>query len=178
MGPYGVIFPMIDNAGEAAATMYFCLYPPHGSRWVGPLQAVNYGTRDIDDYIHGSELELCRFIQIETADAVRNLPKIGKDPYIDGYIFGPCDLSGSIGELNNVFGENTQKLIRQAVAILKEAGKCIGISTGSPEPEVTDFWHSIGINMISSGVDYDYIVCGAKANFAHLHSFIEGKVNI
>ena len=96
-----------------------------------------------------------------------------KNPYIDGYFFGPCDLSGSIGELNQVFGEHTQKLIREAIAILKDAGKPIGVSTGSTDPAVTQFWHSLGINMISTGTDYDYILRGAKENLSAMKAFMK-----
>lgn len=168
MGPDGIIFPMINTPEEADAAMRSCMYPPKGNRGFGPLGAVKYGARDINDYIAKVENELCRFIQIETATAVRNLSEIIKNPYIDGYIFGPCDLSGSIGELNNVFGENNISLMREAVAILKAAKKCIGVSTGSDDPEVLKFWNDLGINMISSGVDYDYIRKGAMRNLANL----------
>ncbi len=175
MGPDGIIFPMINTAEEAEAAMSSCMYPPHGNRGFGPLGAVQYGRREIDDYIRNIDNELCRFIQIESSTAVRNLPEIVKNPYIDGYIFGPCDLSGSIGELNNVFGKRNVNLMREAVAILKEAHKCIGVSTGSDDPEVLDFWDKLGVNMISSGVDYNYLRRGALRNRANLRSIQNRK---
>jgi 2-keto-3-deoxy-L-rhamnonate aldolase RhmA len=69
-----------------------------------------------------------------------------------------------MGELNKVFGKRNIALIREAVAVLKEAGKCIGVSTGSADPAVIEFWNDLGINMISSGVDYDYLRRGAQRN--------------
>lgn len=168
MGPDGIIFPMINTPEEADAAMRSCMYPPRGTRGFGPLGAVRYGMRDIDDYIRNVDNELCRFIQIETETAVRNLPRIIENPDIDGYIFGPCDLSGSIGELNNIFGENNLVLIRKAISLLKEAHKCIGVSTGSTDPHVLEFWNDLGINMISSGVDYDYLRRGAMHNLDNL----------
>ena len=78
-------------------------------------------------------------IQIESETAVKNLPEIVKKTWIDGFVFGPCDMSGSIGELNKVLGENTQKLIREAVEIIKAAGKSIGVSTASDDPQVLKF---------------------------------------
>lgn len=168
MGPDGIIFPMINTVEEAEAAMRSCMYPPRGTRGFGPLGAVQYGRREIGDYIRNIDNELCRFIQIESCTAVRNLPEIVKNPYIDGYIFGPCDLSGSIGELNNVFGKRNVNLMREAVALLKEAHKCIGVSTGSTDPEVLAFWDDLGVNMISSGMDYDYMRRGALKNRAAL----------
>ena len=43
------------------------------------------------------------------------LDEIMKNQYIDGYIIGANDLSGSINELCNVFGENTTSLIKTAI---------------------------------------------------------------
>lgn len=168
MGPDGIIFPMVNTAAEAKRVMDMCLYPPDGTRGFGPLRAADFGGRDLDEYIAASREEMTRFIQIESKTAVDNLPEIVKNPYIDGYIFGPCDLSGSIGELNQVFGEHTVALIRKAVAILKDNGKCIGVSTGSTDPEVIGFWHDLGINMISSGVDFGYLRAGSKANLEEI----------
>lgn len=173
MGPDGILFPMINTAEEAKAAMEFCMYPPEGRRGFGPLRAVSYGIDDMEDFIALANQKTARFIQIETKTAVKNLPEIVKNPYIDGYFFGPCDLSGSIGELNHVFDENTQSLIREAIAILKDAGKPIGVSTGSTDPAVTSFWHDLGINLISSGTDYDYIMRGARDNLASMKPFMK-----
>ena len=173
MGPDAILFPMINTPEEADAAMQFCMYPPQGRRGFGPLRAVNYGIEDLDAYITAANENTCRFIQIETETAVRNLPRIVKNPYIDGYFFGPCDLSGSIGELNQVFGQRTQDLIREAIAILKDAGKPIGVSTGSTDPEVTGFWHDLGINIISTGTDYDYIMRGARDNLSKMKTIMK-----
>ena len=166
MGPDGLIFPMVNTPEEAYAVTSFCMYPPQGRRGFGPLRSVNYGLDSMEDYIEQANRKTCRLIQIETKEAVKSLPEIVKNPYVDGYIFGPCDLSGSIGELNRVFEKPTQDLIREAIHILKENGKPIGVSTGSTDPEVTGFWYDLGIHIISTGTDYDYIVRGAGANLA------------
>lgn len=174
MGVDGIIFPMVNTPEEAKQDISYVMYPPHGVRGFGPLGAVHWGMDDANEYIKKSDEQLCRFIQIETITAVKNLPEIVKNPYIDGYIFGPCDLSGSIGELNNVFGEHTIALIKEAIAILKENKKCIGVSTGSDDPKIVQFWHDLGINMISSGVDYDYMWRAAQRNLQNIRK-IQGE---
>lgn len=62
-----------------------------------------------------------------------------------------------IGELNQVFGEHTQALIRHTIDLIRPTGKAIGVSTNSFDPAVTGFWHNLEINIISSGTNYDYI---------------------
>ena len=74
MGPDAVLFPMINTPEEARAAMSFCMYPPEGRRGFGPLRAVNYGIDNIDEYIATVNERTCRFIQIETETAVKNLP--------------------------------------------------------------------------------------------------------
>lgn len=157
MGPTGIIFPMVNTAQEAEKAMRCSLYPPYGNRGFGPIRAVRYGQMNCDDYIRKESLKMCRCIQIESEQAIRNLPEIVKNPYIDAYIFGPCDLSGSVGEMNQVFNPKTTQLIDEAIEILKDHKKTIGISTGACDKETIQYWHDKGINMISAGTDYLYV---------------------
>lgn len=170
MGPQGIVVPMVNTAEEAENAMKYCTYPPYGIRGFGPLRAVHYGLNSTDAYINEVENSFLRFIQIETETAVRNLPEIVKNPHIDGYFFGPCDLSGSIGELGQIYGEHTQKYIREAIGILKATGKPIGVSLGTTDPEQIAFWEKLGINIISTGTDYDYILQGAKQNLQNVRT--------
>lgn len=176
MGPDGIIFPMVNSASEAERAMKSCLYPPEGNRGFGPIRAMKYGLEDADQYIVRNNKELCRFVQIETITAIENLNEIIKNQYIDGYFFGPCDLSGSIGELNRVFEPHTSALIDKAIAILKEAGKPIGVSTGTNDPKVLKYWYDKGVNIISACGDFTYILTGAKKNLENLHEiFLNSK---
>lgn len=168
MGPTGIIFPMINTAEEADRAMKSCLYPPYGTRGYGPIRAVSYGQKDSDEYIQKKSMEICRCIQIETETAVKNMPEIVKNPYIDAYIFGPCDLSASIGEINRVFGAHTTALIDEAIAILKENKKTIGVSTGACDPETIGYWHDRGINMISAGTDHLFLSSMAETTLQRI----------
>ena len=93
---------------------------------------------------------------------VRNLDEILCNPYIDGVIIGACDLSGSIGILNQVFDERNLKLIDEAVQTAGRHQVPIGISTGSTDPETLKFWYDRGLTILSSGMDYSYILSGAR----------------
>lgn len=162
MGPTGIIFPVVNTPEELDRAMKSTLYPPNGTRGFGPMRAVRYGLDDVDTYIAKDSLDMVRCVQIESFVAVENLEEMAKNPWIDCFIFGPCDLSGSIGELNRVFEPHTSILIDRAVAILRGAGKSVGISTGSDDPNVLRYWHEKGINVISAGTDYLHILSGAR----------------
>lgn len=161
MGVDGIIFPMIRTAEQVNRLIEATLYPPYGTRGFGPMNAVDYGYKDAQEYVDNTEKNVCRFIQIEHIDAVKNLDEIMKNKYIDGYIFGANDLSGSINELGNVYGENNIKLIKEAIAKLKANGKYIGLSTGETGYEKLKFWYDLGIDMISAGADYMFVQQGA-----------------
>lgn len=173
MGPDGIIFPMVDTAEYADKCMKSTLYPPLGNRGSGPLRARHYGLKPIKEYIDGQVDNLCRFIQIESAESVKNLPEIVKDPYIDGYIFGPFDMSGSIGRLSDVYCEENMRLIREAIKILKENGKYIGMAMDSIEEVEQRRWLDLGVDMITSGADFYYIAMESKKNCERLRRILK-----
>ena len=162
MGPEGIIFPMMRTPEEVREMIGATLYPPHGTRGFGPMRAIRYGETDCKKYTDEESLELCRFMQIEHVECVENLEEIVKIPYIDGFIFGPNDLSGSLGELGNVFGDKTMEQIRRALKIVKENGKYVGLATGDLRPETLRFWSELGIDMMTVGADWNFVFDAAK----------------
>lgn len=153
MGPDGIIFPMVKSVEQAKELISYTLYPPYGNRGFGPQNAITYGIEDVQYYIHNNHKNMCRFIQIEHKDAVDCLEELVKIPYIDGFIIGANDLSGSIGELTRVREPHTDALIEKAIDILNRNDKCIGLSTGDRSYETIKYWHDKGIHMISAASD-------------------------
>ena len=172
MGPDGIIFPYVETAEYADECMKSTLYPLLGTRGSGPLRAVRYGLDSMADYVKDQENNLCRFIQIESKKGVENLPEIIKNPYIDGYILGPFDMSGSIGQLGNVYGEDNMALIKKTIKILKENGKFVGVSMTSTDEKEQRFWYELGVDMVSSGADFDYIMRESKKNAEQLRRVV------
>lgn len=153
MGPDGIIFPMVNSADEARKAMDACLYPPLGTRGFGPRRACDYNREDLSVYIDQYADRMCRFIQVEHAAAVEDLDKILAVPYLDGIIVGPCDLSGSIGRLNDIYHPEVLALIDETVKKCKQHHMPVGIAVGSDTPEQFKFWLDRGFQFISSGSD-------------------------
>lgn len=126
MGPAGIVLPMIKSIEQAQKLIDFTFYPPKGNRGFGPSRAIRYGVDDVNEYIKEGSNDLLRFIQIEHVDAVKILPQLLKIDGIDGFIIGPCDLSGSVNELNMVFGATTSHLIEEILKEVRAARKVIG----------------------------------------------------
>ena len=163
MGPDGIIFPMINSAKEAKEAMDACLYPPSGKRGFGPRRACQYGAQDLFDYIQESQDQLCRFIQLEHVDAIQDLDNILQVSGVDGMIVGPCDLSGSIGHLNEIFHPEVLRLIDIAIDKCKKANMPIGVAVGANSEEDIRFWFHRGFQFISAGSDISAIVSTAKS---------------
>ena len=174
MGVDGIIFPMVKTAEEANRLLSYTLYPPYGRRGFGPMNAVGYGAFDTLDYVSTNHNTMCRFIQIEHIDAVKNLDEIMKNEFIDGYIIGANDLSGSINELCNVFGQNTTALIEETITKLKKNGKYVGLSTGDLSESTFKHWRDMGVEMLSAGADFDYLTVGMKKNREIMNKVMKG----
>ncbi len=171
IGPEAVVFPMVKTVEEAADLISHCVYPPDGCRGFGPRRAIKYGLDDVDEYVRNGSNDVCRFIQIEHIDTVNCLDDLVKIPYLDGFIIGPKDLSGSIGQLDKTYGEATSRQILKSAEIVRKSGKYFGLSIGDFDPEAIEYWHSKGIEMLSAGADTDYIIYGAREAKKNLEAF-------
>ncbi len=168
MGPDGIVFPMIRNVQEAREDISNTLYPPNGVRGFGPRSAIGYGLKDVKEYIDKESMDMCRLLQVEHVNAVNCLSELLEIPFVDGFIIGPCDLSGSINQLCNHYGEDNRELIIKTIEQIHAAKKCAGLSIGDFAPDKLNYWCSMGLDMISAGADTDYIIYGAKAALAAL----------
>ncbi len=134
------------------------------------MRAIGYGAEDAVEYAEKKSFEMCRFAQIEHIDMIDDLDAIAQIPYIDGFIFGPNDLSGSLGEFLNVFGETTLKQIKRATEIVKKNGKCIGLAGGADE-EVIKKWSEFGLDMIFAGADWNFVYAHGKQTLESLKKY-------
>lgn len=167
MGPDGVIFPMVRTADEVRELIAMTLYPPLGNRGFGPLRAIGYGALDAKEYAEKNSLDMLRLVQIEHVDMIDELEKIAKIPYLDGFVFGPNDLSGSLGEFLNVFGDKTQAKMKEAIAVLKKCGKPFGIAGGADDASIMT-WSELSPDMIFAGADWSFVYGGARQTLEKL----------
>lgn len=165
MGPDGIIFPMVKDASEAEELLSYTLYPPYGKRGCGPQRAVRYGIDDEIAYFKSGPIDLCRFIQIECESFVNDMDKIASNPYIDGFILGLADLSGSINKIGDFFGENNLSLAKKAIDVANKHNKIVGSATLATDEETLTMLHNMGIKMITCGADFNYIVNGARKTY-------------
>jgi len=94
LGAYGIIVPLVNNAGEAAKAVAACRYPPVGIRSSGPVRAAHYGGAG---YQAAANDEVLVLAMIETKEGLENLETICATPGLDAVYIGPADLSYALG---------------------------------------------------------------------------------
>ena len=167
MGPDAVLFPMVRSAAEARELLDMTLYPPFGNRGFGPMRAIGYGADDAAVYVRERSLDTCRLMQIEHVSMINELDEIAANPYIDGFIFGPNDLSGSVGKMFCVFDEETVSQMRRAISIIKKHGKVFGIAGGMDQHAI-DFWQSMEPDLLFAGADWNFVFAAGRDTLARM----------
>lgn len=125
-GAQSLMFPYIQTVAEAEAAVSATRYPPKGTRGVAAMQrAGRFGT--VPDYLKRASEEVCVILQVETPEAIAQLPAIAAVEGVDCMFVGPGDLSASLGYIGEVGRPEVQKALEAAAKACREAGKPCGI---------------------------------------------------
>ncbi|MDX6751610.1 aldolase/citrate lyase family protein [Geminicoccaceae bacterium 1502E] len=150
-GALGVVFPMIRNAGEAAAAVAACRYPPAGERGWGPFFAPSRWGLDAMTYTAQADRAVMRILLIEHVDAVRDIDAILAVEGIDAAVIAPYDLSTSLERP----GDFEAASFKEAVATAERAIRASGVVLGglAPTAERANALLDRGYRMIILGYD-------------------------
>lgn len=170
MGADGIIFPMIRTREDVDLAVASCYYPPRGIRGFSPRGAVHYGLDDMKEYIETSGDRIWKLIQIETAEAYANLDSILGNPDVDVFIIGPADSSGAFGHLPDYRHPEVLSHIREAVGKIKAAGRYAAVSVGTYDYDTAKFWLDMGVDMISMGTEFGFIIDGCRTALDNMKS--------
>jgi 4-hydroxy-2-oxoheptanedioate aldolase len=134
MGAFGIMFPAIENKAQALEAVSSARYPqrkgskypePVGRRGNGNMSAAWFWGLSRPDYSIRADIwpanpqgELLLFLQVETAEGVRNINEILSVPGIGVLFVGPNDLSWSLGvpQGSPEHEEAVQTVLRAAMA--------------------------------------------------------------
>lgn len=131
-GAQTLMFPYVQTAQEAQRAVSFTRYPPQGVRGVAAIhRASRYGR--VDGYLKQANEHICVIVQLETPQALQELPAIAAVPGVDALFVGPGDLSASMGRLGEVAHPEVQAALADAARAAREHNKPIGIVGQSPE---------------------------------------------
>lgn len=98
LGAPGLLFPMVQNAEEAAAAVAATRYPPKGIRGFGGTTRATGFDRD-NDYTTNVDDNTAVLVQVESLQALENVEAIASVDGVDGVFFGPADIAADMGYL-------------------------------------------------------------------------------
>ncbi|MFM2356559.1 MAG: hypothetical protein RLZZ528_2295 [Pseudomonadota bacterium] len=159
-GAQTILVPYVQNAEEAARAVAAVRYPPNGVRGVaGITRATRYGL--VENYTARADAEICLLVQVETAEALRNIEAIAAVDGVDGIFVGPADLAASMGHPGNPGAPEVRGAILDAMRRIRAAGKPAGIL--SLDPGLLKAAVAAGSVFTAVDVDQAILLRGARA---------------
>ncbi len=166
LGAHGIMFPRVENAGEASACVANLRYPPRGVRGVASMnRAAGFGVTFRDYVDHHHEI-LLGVVQIETVEAVKNVEEIAAVDGADVLFIGPLDLSTSLGVLGQFDHPEFDAALRKTAEAARRHGRSAGILM--PKADDFDRYWDLGYRFLASGSDGAMVNNAARALAAGL----------
>jgi 2-dehydro-3-deoxyglucarate aldolase len=160
LGAHGIIVPQVNTPEQAANVVRWSRYAPEGARGVGLARAHGYG-QSFREYLSTANREIAVIVQAEHVRAVENIEAIVRVPGVDAVLFGPYDLSASLGKMGEVDHPDVVAAIGRVTEVCRAAGMPLGyfgVTAAAVQPYVAR-----GYTLLVAGVDTLYLANGAKA---------------
>lgn len=168
-GAKTIVFPNVDtveDACRAIASMHFPSKGNAGMRGVaGLVRAGRYGQDPA--YVAEANGQACAILQIESAEAIRNIEAIAALPGADCLFIGTADLAASLGHLGDMTHPDVVDAVGSVMQAARTHGKAVGIFANSAEEAAS--YRKRGVQFIALHSDVAWLARGARqarANFA------------
>lgn len=160
-GAQTVMVPMVNTAEDADRVARAMRYAPTGHRGMGGAlaRATNFSRRS--DYVATTNAQVFCMVQVETAEAMKNLRDITETPGVDGVFIGPADLSADMGYPGEPRHPDVMAEIERGLGLIRELGKTAGIVGFQPEENA--LYRKWGANFVGLGSDITTLVAGLEA---------------
>ncbi|HEY9010219.1 MAG TPA: aldolase/citrate lyase family protein [Devosia sp.] len=158
-GVRSFMFPYVQTVEDARLAVAATRYPPAGIRgYSGANRANRYGA-DVSYPTRAAD-EVAVILQVETPQALANIPAYGAIDGVDGIFVGPNDLAASIGLLGQSGHPDVRQLVDEAGRAILATGKAAGMldfNAGTARPLIEgDF------GFVAVGSDLSTLVRGTK----------------
>ncbi len=160
LGAQSVMVPMVDTAAQALAIVRATRYPPQGIRGMGASlgRAADFG--GVRDYVATADAQICVMLQLESAEALRNIEAIAAIDGADVLFIGPADLSADMGYPGQPDAPEVVAAIEDAITRIQAAGKVAGILTF--DPAKTAYYRDLGVGFLGVGADVAVLAQGLR----------------
>ena len=127
-GVMGVQVPHVNTADDARRAVQAVKYHPLGNRGLAAgVRSASYGYgTSMSEYAELANNETLVCVQLEEAEAVRNVHEIVQVPGVDVFFVGPSDLSQSLGYPGRPDTPEVRQAMDTVFATISAAGKISG----------------------------------------------------
>jgi 2-keto-3-deoxy-L-rhamnonate aldolase RhmA len=166
VGADGIIVPNVRTPEEARRAVAACRYPPEGIRGYGPRRPSGYGRTGGSVFCKAANQAVIAIAQIEHIDAIRSIDEILAVPGLDSIVFGPNDLSGSMGHM----GEPRHPEVVQAMetAASKTLKTKVSLGIGAGDLNEMRGWIDKGAHWLAVDDDISFLMKAADESIAIL----------
>ena len=133
-GVMGVQVPHVNTADDARRAVEAVKYHPIGERGLAAgVRSASYGYgMSMSEYAEHANNETIVCVQLEEAEAVRNVDEIVQVPGVDVFFVGPSDLSQSLGYPGRTDVREVRQAMDTVFTTIASANKVSG-SAGNPQ---------------------------------------------
>jgi 2-keto-3-deoxy-L-rhamnonate aldolase RhmA len=166
IGADGIIVPDVRTPEEARQAVAACRYPPEGIRGYGPRRPSRYGQTGGTAFCREANRAIIAVAQLEHIDAIRSIDEILSISGLDSIVFGPNDLSGSMGHMGQPRHPEVQEAMALAASKTLETDVSLGIGAGDLD-ELRE-WIDKGAQWLAVDDDYSFLYRAAAESVAKL----------
>jgi 2-keto-3-deoxy-L-rhamnonate aldolase RhmA len=123
IGAAGIMAPHIRTVSDAAAVVAAAKFAPEGTRGACPCTRwMGHYMADWESDFRRANADVLVFGLIEDLEGVENVQEIAEQSGLDGLVFGPFDLSQSIGFEGNIVHPDIEKMHARVTSAARAAG--------------------------------------------------------
>jgi 4-hydroxy-2-oxoheptanedioate aldolase len=157
-GAFGIVYPTVDTAADAAAAAHATRYPPEGGRQWGPFHAPARFGMAIPDYLRRANDEVVTIVIIETPEAIENIEQIVATDGVDAAVLGSHDLAVAMAHPGQPDHPDVACALRHAERVIRDSEVVLGDNAFSPTQarQMTDR----GYQLLALGFDWTLLQRG------------------
>jgi 2-keto-3-deoxy-L-rhamnonate aldolase RhmA len=155
-GAMGLMIPRVESREQVEQIIQWTKYPPWGVRGCGASTGhSDYEGVKVKDFIAHANNEIIIIPQIESEKAVRNIDEIVTVKGVDAAVFGPNDLSISLGVPGETEHPKMVLAFERVIAACNKAGVASGLHVGSVD--LVKKWKAKGMRFLCWSTDIGMI---------------------
>jgi 4-hydroxy-2-oxoheptanedioate aldolase len=131
IGAQGVLVPHIKTPDDARRAVAAALYPPDGTRGIGPNRGSQFGAIPSDEYFKAINEEVAVLLMMEEAEAVESIAAITDVQGITALSIGLSDLSGSLGVPGQAHHPSVEAAVDEVMGVAARKGVPVSLSVRS-----------------------------------------------